>query len=229
MHHNVPEFASLHSSVVCHTLAQGENHALNYIKLRFGVSKCNLLWFTKVKIRSSCPKCCTQQHGRSVIHFEQWRKRISFLFIPGHFAVVCRPWAHHHLGTEKLRASFLSYIISSNMMTVLYSKYRFSKLSVQNEPQRFSKTCRSLIWFKSISLILFNLIWKAKRSIFTLFATLSGILRLYKSSFPLPEIYKCSNPLKAEFVIFLCITSGSRYHNTQTFSIKFSSSGTETL
>lgn len=144
MHHNVPEFASLHGSVVCHTLAQGENHALNYIKLGFGVSKCNLLWFTKVKISSSCPKCCTQQHGgRGVIHFEQWKKRISFLFIPGRFGVVCRPWAHHHLGTEKHMALFLSYIISSNMMTALYSKYRFSKLSNQNELQRFSKTCRS--------------------------------------------------------------------------------------
>lgn len=224
MHHNVPEFASLHGSVVRHALAQGENHALNYIKLRFGVSKCNLLWFTftKVKTRSCCPKCCTQQHGgRGMIHFEQWKRRISFLFIPCHFGVVCRPWAHHHLGTEKLMASILSYIISSTMMTVLYSKYRFSKPSDQNKLQRFLKTCTILIWFKSISSTLFNLIWNANRSIFILFATLSGILRLYKSSFTLLVIYKSSYPLKAEV--------GSRYHNTQTHSIHFSFSCTETL
>lgn len=124
LHHNFPEFASPHGTVVRHTLAQRENHTLNYIKkFRFGASKCNLLWFTKVKTRSSCPKCCARQCARrAVIHFEQGKRKkiiiLFFLFFSLTLWSTFRPAVQHHLGI-KTSLLYSYHVILSNMMIVL--------------------------------------------------------------------------------------------------------------
>lgn len=115
LHHNFPEFASPHGAVVRHTLAQRENHTLNYIKkFRFGASKCNLLWFTKVKTRSSCPKCCARQSARrAVIHFEQGKRKKNNTF----FSLFL-------LDTlEYLQASSTASFGNQNLIAVFLSRY----------------------------------------------------------------------------------------------------------